>query len=144
MSQVAFEVAIIFLLLVANGAFAMTEIAMVSARKGHLRRLAAQGNPRARVALELAESPNRFLATVQIGITLVGILAGAFGGATIAEEIAKALSGAPVLGAHSEAVGLGIVVLVITYFSLVVGELVPKRFGLGNAEGIAMMAARPM
>ena len=144
MNAILIEIGVIFLLLVANGVFAMTEIAMVSARKARLRQLAGQGNPRARMALELAESPNRFLATVQIGITLVGILAGAFGGATIAEEIAKALTGVPVLGAYSNALGLGVVVMVITYFSLVIGELVPKRFGLGNPEGIAMMAATPM
>ena len=100
--------------------------------------------PRARMALELAESPNRFLATVQIGITLVGILAGAFGGATIAEEIAKALTECPCWGPTAMPSRLGVVVMVITYFSLVIGELVPKRFGLGNPEGIAMMAAKPM
>jgi putative hemolysin len=144
MNQILTEIAVIFLLLVANGVFAMTEIAMVSARKARLRQLAAAGNARARVALELAESPNRFLATVQIGITLVGILAGAFGGATIAEEITNALKDLPVVGPYGNAIGLGVVVLVITYFSLVMGELVPKRFGLANPEGIAMMAAKPM
>src|SRR5215211_4012561 len=88
MSQVAFEVAIIFLLLAANGVFAMAEIAVVSSKKARLRRLADQGNSKARIALELAESPNRFLSTVQIGITLVGIFAGAFGGATLATKLA--------------------------------------------------------
>jgi putative hemolysin len=144
MNAILIEIGVIFLLLMANGVFAMTEIAMVSARKARLRQLVKQGNLRAKVALELAESPNRFLATVQIGITLVGILAGAFGGATIAEEITKALKDLPVVGTYSNAIGLGVVVLVITYFSLVMGELVPKRFGLGNPEGIAMMAAKPM
>jgi putative hemolysin len=144
MNQVLLEIVVIFLLLVANGVFAMTEIAMVSARKARLRQLAGQGNPRAKAALELAEAPNRFLATVQIGITLVGILAGAFGGATIAEEVTRALKDLPVVGTYSNAIGLGVVVLVITYFSLVIGELVPKRFGLGNPEGIAMVAAKPM
>jgi len=81
MSQVTFEIAIIFLLLIANGVFAMAEIAVVSSRKARLRRLAESGNGNARIALELAESPNRFLSTVQIGITLVGVFAGAFGGA---------------------------------------------------------------
>lgn len=144
MSQILLEIVVIFLLLVANGVFAMTEIAMVSARKARLRQLAGQGNPRAKAALELAEAPNRFLATVQIGITLVGILAGAFGGATIAEEISKALKDLPVVGAYSDAIGLGVVVVAITYFSLVIGELAPKRIGLGNPEGIAMRAAKPM
>lgn len=144
MDKVLVEVLIILALLVANGVFAMTEIAMVSARKARLRQLAASGNPRARAALDLAESPNRMLATVQIGITLVGILAGAFGGATVAEKLAQALAGVPVLGTYNEAVALGVVVMAITYLSLVLGELVPKRFGLANPEGIAMTAARPM
>ena len=89
MNQVAVEVAIIFLLLIANGVFAMAEIAVVSSRKARLRRLAEQGNGTARIALELAEAPNRFLSTVQIGITLVGIFAGAFGGATLAAKLAQ-------------------------------------------------------
>ncbi len=88
MKQVAFEIVVIFVLLVANGAFAMAEIAVVSARKSRLRRLAEQGNARATAALELAEAPNRFLSTVQIGITLVGIFAGAFGGATLTAKLA--------------------------------------------------------
>jgi putative hemolysin len=144
MSAIIIEIVIIFLLLLANGVFAMTEIAVVSANKGRLRRLAAQGNSRAQTAIELAESPNRFLATVQIGITLVGILAGAFGGATIAEKIRGALQTVSFLAPYGEAIGLTIVVVLITYFSLVLGELVPKRFGLANPEGIAMSVARPM
>jgi putative hemolysin len=144
MNAILLEIVIIFLLLVANGVFAMTEIAMVSARKARLRQLANQGNSRARAALELAESPNRMLATVQIGITLVGILAGAFGGATIAEELSKALKPVAWLGGYADAIGLGVVVVLITFFSLVLGELVPKRFGLGNPEGIAMRTAKPM
>jgi putative hemolysin len=138
------EIGIILALLVVNGVLAMTEIAMVAARKGRLRALANEGNGRARLALELAESPNRFLSTVQIGITLVGILAGAFGGVTIAEGIAKALKGVAWVGAYGDAIGLGVVVLVITYLSLVLGELAPKRIGLGNPEGIAMLVAGPM
>ena len=144
MKQILIEIGVILLLLVANGVFAMTEIAIVAARKARLRQLATAGNSRAKIALELAESPNRFLSTVQIGITLVGILAGAFGGATIAEEIAKALKDVPVVGPYSNAIGLGVVVLAITYFSLVMGELVPKRIGLGNPEGISMLVAKPM
>src|SRR5574338_1132629 len=96
------------------------------------------------LALVLAESPNRFLATVQIGITLVGILAGAFGGATIAEEIAKGLKAVDWLAPYANAIGLGAVVLAISYLSLVLGELVPKRIGLGNPEKIAMGVAIPM
>lgn len=144
MNAILVEIGVILLLLVANGVFAMTEIAIVSARKARLRQLATAGNARARIALDLAESPNRFLSTVQIGITLIGIFAGAFGGATIAEEIASALKDVPAVGDYGEAIGLGIVVLAITYLSLVIGELVPKRVGLGNPEGISMLVARPM
>ncbi len=144
MSQVLFEIMIIFLLLVANGILAMSEIAVVSARKIRLQQWAEEGDARAQAALDLTTNPNQFLATIQIGITLVGILAGAFGGATLAEKIAAGLNTFPVLAPYSEALGVGIVVLVITYFSLVIGELVPKRLGLNNAEGIAMGVARPM
>ena len=144
MSQVALEIAIIFLLLIANGVFAMAEIAVVSSKKARLRRLADQGNSRARVALELAESPNRFLSTVQIGITLVGIFAGAFGGATLAAKLTGPIAQIEFLAPHADKIAFGLVVAVITYFSLVMGELVPKRFGLSNPEGIAMLIARPM
>jgi len=144
MNQIAFEVVVILLLVVTNGVFAMAEIAVVSAKKARLRRLADQGNGKARTALELAEAPNRFLSTVQIGITLVGIFAGAFGGATLASELAKWFGQVSFLAHYADEIGLGIVVVVITYFSLVLGELVPKRFGLGNPEGIAMLVARPM
>jgi putative hemolysin len=144
MSAMTAEIVVIFLLLVANGFFAMTEIAVVSARKERLKRLADAGDDRARVALELAQSPNRFLSTVQIGITLVGILAGAFGGATVAGTIRVALHAVPFLAPYSELIGLGFVVVSITYFSLVLGELAPKRIGLNNPEGIAMAVAKPM
>ncbi|MEW6716394.1 MAG: hemolysin family protein [Chloroflexota bacterium] len=138
------EILIIFLLLVTNGVFAMAEIAIVSARKARLQRLAEAGNTQARAALELATNPNQFLATVQIGITLVGILAGAFGGATIAEEIATKLNEIPFFAPYGETIGVGIVVIGITYFSLIIGELVPKRLALNNAERIASAVAAPM
>ncbi len=144
MSQIVFEIGIILLLLVANGVFAMAEIAVVSARKARLRRMADLGNGNAKVALDLAEAPNRFLSTVQIGITLVGIFAGAFGGATLAEKLTGPLAQIEFLAPHADKLAFGIVVVVITYFSLVLGELVPKRFGLSNPEGIAIMVARPM
>lgn len=144
MRQIALEVAIILLLLVANGVFAMAEIAVVSARKARLRRLAEAGNGRAQVALSLAETPNRFLATVQVGITLVGIFAGAFGGATLATKLTGPISQIALLAAYADKIAFGIVVVVITYFSLVLGELVPKRFGLSNPDGIALWVARPM
>lgn len=144
MTTIIIEIVGIFLLLVVNGIFAMTEIAVVSARKARLRRLADEGDDRARVALDLAHSPNRFLSTVQIGITLVGVMAGAFGGATVAEKIRDALQPVPALAPYGEAIGLTVVVVVITYFSLVLGELVPKRIGLNNPERISMVMAKPM
>ncbi|HWS85849.1 MAG TPA: hemolysin family protein [Pyrinomonadaceae bacterium] len=144
MSAVVIEILFIALLLVANGVFAMSEIAVISARKARLQRLAAGGDRRARAALELAQEPDRFLSTVQIGITLVGILAGAFGGATIAEQLGVVLNRFPALDPYGEALGLAVVVLAITYLSLVVGELVPKRVGMNNPEGIARVVAGPM
>src|SRR5829696_2176903 len=122
----------------------MSELAVVSARRVRLEQRARQGVAKARIALELAESPNRFLSTVQIGITLVGIFAGAFGGATLAAKLAEAIGKVSFLAHYADKIAFGIVVAVLTYFSLVLGELVPKRFGLSNPEGIAMMVARPM
>jgi CBS domain containing-hemolysin-like protein len=130
MRVIASEILIIPLLVLANGVFAMSEIAIVSCRKNRLRKLAEQGDAGAQAALELAESPDRFLSTVQVGITLIGVLAGAFGGATIAREIAEALQEIPVLARYGDAVGIGVVVLGITLLSVVLGELVPKRLAL--------------
>ncbi len=144
MSQIATEIIIILLLIMVNGVLAMTEMAVVSARKARLRQMADQGDPRARAALDLAESPAHFFSTVQVGITLVGVLAGAFGGATIAEQIAAALAPAGVPAQYAEGIGIGIVVLAITYLSLVIGELAPKRIALANPERIARVMAGPM
>ena len=144
MPSVSFEVLVVFLLIVINGIFAMSEIAVVSARKTRLQQWAEEGNARARAALELANNPNQFLSTIQIGITLIGILAGAFGGATIARELAIILTNIPWLGPYSHPLSLGLVVLIITYVSLVVGELVPKRLALNNPEGVATAIATPM
>jgi putative hemolysin len=144
MSGIVAELLILLLLLVANGIFAMTEIAIVSVRKVRLRHLAEKGDTRAVAALDLAESPDRFLSTVQVGITLVGILAGALGGATLSEKLAIPLSQIPWLAPYAPQVALGIVVLGITYLSLILGELVPKRIGLGNPEGVALAMAKFM
>lgn len=144
MNELALEVIIIFLLIVANGVFAMSEIAVVTARKIRLQQLADSGNKQAQAALKLAQNPNQFLATVQVGITLIGIMAGAFGGATIAETIAAYLNTIPLLASYSELIGVGVVVIVITYLSLIIGELVPKRLALNNPERIASMMALPM
>ncbi|WNN88780.1 hemolysin family protein [Gloeocapsopsis dulcis] len=139
-----FEILIIFLLIVANGILAMSEIAVVSSRKARLQQLANEGDAKARVALKLAKSPNNFLSTVQVGITLIGVLTGAFGGATIATNLASYLQQIPVLAPYSQAIALAIVVLTITYLSLIIGELVPKRLALNNPERIAANIAMPM
>jgi putative hemolysin len=144
MSALIIEAIVILLLLVASGAFAMTEMAVVSARKTRLRVMAADGNAGAKAALALAESPNRFLPSVQFGITLVGLLAGAFGGITIAEEIAAVLKPLPGLTQYAEAMGVSVVVVALTYLSLVIGELVPKRLALARPEVIACRMARPV
>lgn len=124
-------------LILANALLALSEMAVVSARKVRLQQRAEEGDDGARAALELANAPNRFLSTIQIGITLVGILAGAFGGATLAAKLAEPLGRIPFLAGYSQALSLGLVVLVITYLSLVLGELVPKRLALSNPERIA-------
>ncbi|GAB4474861.1 MAG: hemolysin family protein [Elainellaceae cyanobacterium] len=144
MPAVAVEVLIVLLLILANGLFAMSEMAIVSARKIRLQELAERGDKQAQAALELATSPNRFLSTVQIGITLIGILAGAFGGATIASTLAAAIAQVPALTSYSGAIAFSLVVLAITYLSLIIGELVPKRIALNNPEKIAKALAQPM
>jgi putative hemolysin len=144
MGGVGTEIVLVLLLLVVNGVFAMSEIAVVSSRKARLQQRAEAGDPGARRALELAENPNRFLSTVQVGITMVGVLAGAFGGATIAAPFAEYLRGYAAVAPYAEAVALGLVVLAITYLSLIVGELVPKRIGLNHPERIAAAVAGPM
>ncbi len=140
-TRITLEVVLIVFLVVANGIFAMAEIATVSARKARLRARSEGGDRRATVALDLAERPNDFLSTVQIGITLVGILAGVFGGATLAEELGGYFNTIAWIAPHGEALGLALVVVAITYLSLVIGELVPKRIALANPEQIAVMIA---
>jgi putative hemolysin len=144
MSAVTIEIVIILLLLAANGIFAMSELAIVSARKARLQQRAKKGDERASAALELANDPSRFLSTVQIGITLVGILAGAFGGATLAEQLGARISEIPPLEPYGEAVGVAVVVLGITFLSLVIGELVPKRLALHAPEEVASALAPTM
>ncbi|HEX6179031.1 MAG TPA: hemolysin family protein [Thermoanaerobaculia bacterium] len=138
------EIVVIALLVVANGVFAMSEIAVVSARKARLLHQARRGDGGAARALRLSENPDRFLSTVQIGITLIGVFAGAFGGATIASQLDARLETIPGLAPYSEAIGVGAVVLFITYVSLIIGELVPKRIALNAPERIAAMVAPGM
>jgi putative hemolysin len=140
----ALEIAVVVVLTVLNGLFALSETAMVSARRARLRERAQGGDRGARAALELAEEPNRFLSTVQIGISLIGVLAGAFGGAALAGPLAEVLRAVLVLDPYADLVAFAVVVGVITYLSLVVGELVPKRMALGAPEAVASLVARPM
>jgi putative hemolysin len=138
------ELLIIVLLIVVNGFFAMSELAVVSARRARLQMLAEDGHPGAKVALQLAAEPGRFLSSVQVGITLIGILAGAFGGATLAQELEHYLGTVPKLAPYANVLALGVVVVGIAYLSLILGELVPKQLALRNAERIAVIVARPM
>lgn len=138
------EIVVIFLLILANGFFAASEIAIVSARRGRLQQQADAGNTSARKALELATHPELFLATVQVGITFIATFTAAFGGASISDSLAQWLSGFPVLEPYAEALALSIVVLLISYFSLILGELVPKRLALQSAERVAAFTAPVM
>jgi putative hemolysin len=142
--RAAAEVVVVLLLILANGLFSGAETAVVSSRKARLQQRADAGDAKAGRALALAEQPNVFLATVQVGITLIGILSGALGGAAVAGTVAALLRPLPVLGPSADTVALVVVVVVITYLSLVVGELVPKRIALNNPEGIAAAVAGPM
>lgn len=138
------EIVTILLLLVANGIFSASEMAIVSARKIRLEQSAKTGDIKAKTALKLAKSPNNFLSTIQIGITLIGILSGAVGGATLAERLRNFLNTIPFLAPYSQILSFGIVVTIITYLSLVIGELLPKRIALNNPEKIATQFAMPM
>jgi len=138
------EIIVIFFLLLLNAFFAMSELAIVSASKPLLRQKAKQGNTRAAAALGLAEDSGNFLSTVQVGITLVGILAGTYGGASITEKLGPVLDTYDIIAPYGHALAGAIVVAVITYFSVIVGELIPKQLALRNAEVIAMIVAMPM
>lgn len=138
------ELAVVVLLIVINGFLAMAELAIVSSRPARLKMLADQGKNGARRALALSENPGRFLSTVQIGITLVGVLSGAFSGATLGLRFTVWLAASGVPQTAAEALGVGSVVVAITYFSLIIGELVPKQLALRNAEGMAVKVAPAM
>ena len=144
MNEILLETVVILLLITVNGLLAMSEMAIVSSRRVRLQQMAQDGNYGAEVALELVETPNRFLSTVQVGITLVGIFAGAVGGATIARALADLLAQLPVLEPYAAAISLILVVGTITLLTVVLGELVPKRVALHNTERIAVAIARPM
>ena len=143
--MLAIAIAVVLLLVVLNGVFAMTELAVVSSRKSKLQSRAERGDRGARAALKLAENPTHFLSAVQVGITAIGILAGAYGQATIAGELNTIFEATfPALTAGSEAIATGIVVILITYVSLIVGELVPKRIALIFPEAVASKMAGPI
>jgi putative hemolysin len=140
--MLSLQIAVIFLLMVLNGLFAMAEMSLVAARKARLQHAADRGREGARVALELKHDPSRLLSTVQIGITVTGILAGAVGGATLAERLAEYLHEiAGPIGIYAHAISITVVVISISYLSLIVGELVPKRIALGRPESIAARLA---
>lgn len=138
------EVLVIAALLACNGVFAMSELAVVTARRSRLEELARRGNRRARTALGLAAEPTAFLSSVQIGITLIGILAGAYGGARVAGHLQPYLAATPALERWSDELALGVVVAAITVASVILGELVPKRLALGAPERVAMLVAPAM
>lgn len=142
--MILLNIIVIVCLVVINGALAMSELAVVSSRRARLRQMHEAGNKGAFTALELLANPNRFLSTVQAGITLIGVLAGAFSGATLAQPLGRWLQRAGLFGDNSEMIGFVLVVAITTYFTLIVGELVPKRMGLRNPERIASFVARPM
>ncbi|MFN5423410.1 MAG: hemolysin family protein [bacterium] len=138
------ELLILFLLIILNGFFSMAEIALVSARKARLEGQASKGDLRAKHALSLAQKPDSFLSTVQIGITTIGILTGIYSGDKIIDDVAGWLNTFPAFLEYSHGIATALVVVVITFFSLVFGELVPKRLGLASPERIAKSVASPM
>lgn len=141
MYETIISIVIIVVLIVVNGIFSMSELAVVSSRKGKLQKMYNNGKKHAKTAIDLMENPNQFLSTIQIGITLIGILTGAFGGATLSDPLNAVIS--PYIP-YSEIVSTIVVVIITTYLSLVVGELVPKRVALNNPEKIAVKVAKWM
>ncbi|MEP7259342.1 MAG: hemolysin family protein [Flavitalea sp.] len=131
-------------LILINGLFSMAEIALVSARKARLEAQAHKGDKRAKEALDLANHPDTFLSTVQIGITLIGILTGIMSGEKLKSDVVEILNRFDSIKDYSSGIATAIIVIVITYFSMVLGELVPKRIGLANPEAIAKFMAKPM
>ncbi len=138
------DVLVILVLIFVNGLLSLSEAAMLSVRKARLQQSLNEGNRRAGLALKLVANPNRFLSTIQIGITVTDVLVGAISGKTIAVLISAAFAQVPALAPFSEAIGLTIVVILVSYLSIVLGELVPKRLALQNADGVAAVIAVPM
>jgi putative hemolysin len=143
-SSVIFELTVLMGLILLNGFFAMAELSVVAARRERMQGLIEDGSAGAVVAMQLSKDPTQFLSTVQIGITLIGILAGALGGASLAGQLAPRLENLPLIGPYSQSISLAVVVGAITYLSVVIGELVPKRLALRSPERIAAAVSRPM
>ncbi len=138
------EILILLALILLNGFLAMSELAVVSARQARLQHMAEEGKKGAQAALELADSPGRFLSTVQIGITLVGVLSGAFGSAALADDLSSQINQLSALQPYSETLSIAIIVSITTYLSLIIGELVPKQIAIQNPEKVAMLVAPSM
>lgn len=138
------EIIIIIGLILLNGLFAMSEVALISARKSRLNTDVKKGSKSARMALKLANEPDRFLSTVQIGITLIGILTGIYSGNKIASNFTETLLAWGVSAKYASTLAQGLIVMVVTYLSIIFGELVPKRIGMSMAENAAKVMARPM
>src|SRR5215207_441925 len=138
------DLGILLALILLNGVFAMSEIAVVSSRRARLTQLAESGSAGAKHALALAAEPTRFLSSVQVGITSIGILNGAIGGSALAAPLRAVLEHLPWVAAYAEGLSLVVMVVLLAYVSLIIGELVPKRLALTNPERIASLIARPM
>ncbi len=134
------EILVIFILTLLNGFFALSEIALVSVKRSRIEHLAAQGSSRAKIVLQLLDNPENFLSSVQVGITLIGIVSGAYGGATLTDDLERVLAPVPYLVAYHHIIALFTVIGSITYFSIVIGELVPKTIAMNNSERIALFA----
>lgn len=138
------EIFIIIGLILLNGVLSMSEIALVSARKARLELEAKRGNKSAQTALKLAGEPDRFLSTIQIGITLIGILTGLYSGEAFAYDLAEIMRHVPMLEPYAVGISKTVIVIIVTYLTLIMGELVPKRIGMGYAEKVSMLVAKPM
>ena len=142
--EVAIDIATLLALFILNGFFAMAEMSIVSSRRTRLQQMADEGRPGAAQALTLADNPGSFLSSVQVGITLIGILSGAFGGATLGVRLGPVLDSVPWIAPYGTQIAVALVVIGITAASVIVGELVPKRIALASPEKIAVRVARPL
>src|SRR5690606_20452518 len=138
------EILIIILLILLNGVFAMAEMSLVSTRKFKLESAERKGSKGAKTALNLSENPTKFLSTIQIGITLIGILLGVYSGKNLTDDVEGFLMGIEFLRSYAQPVATAVIVVIITYFSIVLGELLPKRLGMTFPEPIAIFLAKPM